>query len=205
MRAACVTLIVLLFAGFALAQAEPSGFEQRPFPTSQAVASTDEATPPPASSTMLPELGRLVLAMAIVIGLILLMRKLFGRFVQQPGQAAGAVKLISRTVIAPRQQIVLVQIGRRIVALSDSAGTVTRVCEIADADEVASLLGRNVGSSSSFDDELTAAETRLTPAEPAPPPGARIDRPVGQSLARADQDLKSLIERVKGITREMKS
>jgi flagellar biogenesis protein FliO len=202
MRAAWVILMLVLPACVALAQGEPSAFEQRPFPTSSPLVA-GEMRAPPASPSMMPDLGRLVAATAIVVALILLARKVFGRFVQTPGQASGAVKIVSRTLIAPRQQIVLVQIGRRVVALSDSAGRVTPICEISDADEVAGLLGRTVEPTASFDSELSAAESRLAPTEPVLPARTRIDRPVGQSLDRVDEDLKSLIARVKGITRDM--
>ena len=204
MRTAWVTVLVMLLGAPALAQGEPSAFEQRPFPVTQTLA-PDVDAPRKASPSMMPDLGRLVLALGIVIGLILSLRKLFGRFVQQPGQSPGVVKLISRTAIAPRQQIVLIQIGKRVVALSDSAGAVTRICEITDADEIAGLLGRDAEPVTSFSSELTAAESRIASFESTPPSGEQIDRPVGQSLARADHDLKSLIERVKGITRSMKS
>jgi flagellar protein FliO/FliZ len=87
---------------------------------------------------------RVVLALAIVIGLILLTRwaskKIFPGAVT--ARNSGAMKVMSRLVISPKQQLLMVQVGRRIVVVGDSGGQMAAVSEITDADEVASLVAQ---------------------------------------------------------------
>jgi flagellar biogenesis protein FliO len=87
--------------------------------------------------------GHIALALASVIGLILLLRYVGNRFfpamiVAGRGQT---VRILARCPLAPRQQVVLIQIGRRIVVAGDCGSQLTSLCQITDADEVASLLG----------------------------------------------------------------
>jgi flagellar biogenesis protein FliO len=100
---------------------------------------------------------RLVLAMSIVLGLIFLLKFLAGKAF--PSLAAGkgsrVVRVLARSPLAPKQQLVLVQVGRRVIVIGDSAGELTSLSEITDADEVASLVG-----------QLENAETVVSPAKP---------------------------------------
>jgi hypothetical protein len=48
---------------------------------------------------------------------------------------------LARCPLAPRQQVLLIQVGKRIVVAADCASHLTSLCQITDADEVASLLG----------------------------------------------------------------
>ena len=90
-----------------------------------------------------PELDpkRVALALAMVIGLILAMRWAGKKFF--PSAAAprsnGAMKVLSRLVISPKQQLLMVQVGQRIVVVGDSGGQMGAVTEITDHEEVASL------------------------------------------------------------------
>lgn len=61
-----------------------------------------------------------------------------------PGGAATTkgVKVLSRSVLAPKQQVLLLQVGRRVIVVGDSGGNMTPLCEISDSDEVAALLGQ---------------------------------------------------------------
>jgi hypothetical protein len=87
--------------------------------------------------------GHIALALSGVIGLILLLRYCGTRFFHAtviPGRPQ-AVRVLSRTPLAPRQQVLLIQVGRRIVVTGDSGGQLTSLAQITDADEVASLVG----------------------------------------------------------------
>jgi flagellar biogenesis protein FliO len=135
----------------------------------------------------LMETGRVVLALGAVIGVILGLKfgaaKIFGIRAMGPGTNKG-VRVLSRTMMGPKQQLVLLQVGRRLILVADSAGTVSQVCEISDPDEVAELAAQGTGSAAAaarasfnrelerretqYDDEEDAAAPPLEPAEPAP-------------------------------------
>jgi flagellar biogenesis protein FliO len=88
------------------------------------------------------DLARLMAAMGIVLALILLAR--WGAQKLMPGtrpNAPGPISVVSRTVIGPRQQLLLIRVGGKLLLVSDSAGTMSRLTEITDADEIAILLG----------------------------------------------------------------
>lgn len=59
---------------------------------------------------------------------------------------SSPVRVVARTVIGPRQSVVLMQIGRRMVLVGVSPDRIDCVCEIADADEVASLSAQTAAS-----------------------------------------------------------
>jgi flagellar biogenesis protein FliO len=90
------------------------------------------------------ELPRVAGAMAIVIGLIFVLRW-GGQRIFSSGAARGSsrtVQVLVRSPTAPRQQIMLVQVGKRVIVVGDSAGQMTSLCEITDSDEVAALVGQ---------------------------------------------------------------
>ena len=59
------------------------------------------------------------------------------------GQDAGLVRIMSRTVVGPRQSLVLLRVGQRVVLVGVSSDRIDRVCEISDAEEVAALAARD--------------------------------------------------------------
>ena len=88
--------------------------------------------------------GQVIVALAGVIGLIFALRQI-GRHYFPAAIASGrsgAVKVLARCPLAPRQQVLLIQIGRRIVVASDCASQISSLCQITDPDEVAALIGQ---------------------------------------------------------------
>jgi flagellar biogenesis protein FliO len=86
---------------------------------------------------------RVVLALAAVVGLILLMRWIVRRFVVGSSQARGKrfAEVLARVPIAPRQHLLLMRVGRRLLVVGDSGGQqLATLCEVTDADEIAALL-----------------------------------------------------------------
>jgi flagellar biogenesis protein FliO len=90
------------------------------------------------------ELPRIAGALAIVIGLIFALqwggRKLFRN--GAVGRSTRAVQVLARAPLAPRQHVVLLRVGRRIIVVGDSGSQMNALCEITDADEIAALLGQ---------------------------------------------------------------
>jgi hypothetical protein len=52
------------------------------------------------------------------------------------------VQVLSRTVLSPKQQLMLVRVGRRLIVVADSGGQMAPLSEITDPDEVAALVGQ---------------------------------------------------------------
>ena len=90
------------------------------------------------------ELPRVAAAMAVVLGLIFGLRWVMRRAFPSAGAArpSAAVQVLTRTVLSPRQQLMLVRVGRRLIVVGDSGGQMTSLSEITDPDEVAALVGQ---------------------------------------------------------------
>ncbi|MGB7158585.1 MAG: flagellar biosynthetic protein FliO [Tepidisphaeraceae bacterium] len=87
---------------------------------------------------------RVAISLSIVIALILVLRwvskRMFGRTIL--GRSSRAIQVLSRNVISPKQQLLVVQVGRRLVVVGDSGQQMNPLCEITDPDEMAALIGQ---------------------------------------------------------------
>jgi flagellar biogenesis protein FliO len=106
-------------------------------------ATTAPAAPVAKLSTGL-DIKRIAWSLAIVIALILALR--WGaRFVfpsVRTHGASSAIRVLSRNMISPKQQVLIVQVGRRLIVVGDCGQQMNTLSEITDADEVASLIGQ---------------------------------------------------------------
>jgi flagellar protein FliO/FliZ len=88
--------------------------------------------------------GQVFMAMGVVVGLILLLRwggkRLFGN--NLGAGSTKAITVLGRSLVTPRQHLMLVQVGRRIVVLANNGTQINTVCEITDPAEVAELVGQ---------------------------------------------------------------
>lgn len=80
-------------------------------------------------------------ALAVVAGLIFAVRWLLRRW-GASGQAgqAGPMEVLARASIAPRQQLLLVRLGKRLVLIGAGGGTMTTLAEVSDEAEVDELM-----------------------------------------------------------------
>ncbi|MEM1355189.1 MAG: flagellar biosynthetic protein FliO [Planctomycetota bacterium] len=81
-------------------------------------------------------------ALGVVIGLILVLRWLAKRS-GAVGAGVGtsvAVEVLARTTVAPRNHIVLLRVGPRILVVNDSGSGMRTLAHVEDPDEVAELL-----------------------------------------------------------------
>jgi flagellar biogenesis protein FliO len=103
--------------------------------------SSGTAISPGSQSLGLP---RVAGALAIVLSLIFLLRwggkKLFVS--AGHGKSTRAVQILARSSISPKQHILLLRIGRRVIVVGDSGAQMNPLSEITDPDEIASLLGQ---------------------------------------------------------------
>jgi flagellar biogenesis protein FliO len=81
-------------------------------------------------------------ALGVVIGLILLLRAGFAKLTGRTTASANnpVVEVLSRTSIAPKNHVLLLRLGRRILVVGDSSSGMNTLANIDDPEEVASLL-----------------------------------------------------------------
>jgi flagellar biogenesis protein FliO len=200
-------LVVIGLSAVALADGDSGRVIVRDGPTSAPTAAA-----PAARTTLDMDSGHIALALSAVIGLILLLRSLTGKMF--PGTIAGgrvqSVKVVARCPLAPRQQVLLVQVGRRVVVLGDSASQLSCLCQITEPDEVAALLGqiqrdRTATASSAFTSWFSRASDAFTAeeVEHAEPGTANADIPEESPTEKEPADsLDGLTARVRRLARQ---
>jgi len=125
----------------AVSELEGSAINRGQTPTAPTTQATSQKNDTPSVTSFEP--GRVVLSLAAVVGLILFLK--WGSkkvFALPSASGAGVMQVVSRTNLAPKQQMLLVRVGRRLMVIGDSGGRLTGLGEITDPDEVASLLGQ---------------------------------------------------------------
>jgi flagellar biogenesis protein FliO len=197
-------LWMMLACGVVSAQTTRSIYDGQPIRRSQNDAPTTQAaaTQPASRSATSLDLSRVLLALAIVLGLILVLRwlarKLFPNAVH--GRASDAIKVLSRSPITARQQILLVQVGRRVLVVADNGTQMTALSQIKDADEVAALVGQLNPSSASDREAFTAAlDASQNQYEPQDEQAATDDA----SLAPAQTEIAGLMDKVRGLAKQL--
>jgi flagellar protein FliO/FliZ len=83
-----------------------------------------------------------ITALGVVIGLILLLRWAYAKLTGQVAATSSSpvMEVLSRTTLAPRNQVLLVRLGQRILVVGDSPAGLRTLANVDDAEEVASLL-----------------------------------------------------------------
>lgn len=81
-------------------------------------------------------------ALGVVIALVLAIRWGYTKLTGRPATMGGsrAVEALSRTAIAPKNHVVLLRVGRRVLVCNDSAHGMRTLAEVDDPEEVAELL-----------------------------------------------------------------
>jgi flagellar biogenesis protein FliO len=166
--------------------------------------------------------GRVMTALAVVVILILLLRWAAKRFfgVSGAGRSTRAVQVLSRSPISPRQQLVLLRVGRRLLVVADGGGQMNTLSEITDPDEVAALIGqlqddhgeratKTFGSLFGKMRGTYEAEADSADAEPASPaPGRMAEHDEGENdpaVVSTRHELSGLMDKVRMLSRQFKS
>lgn len=91
------------------------------------------------------DLTRIAIALVIVIGVILVLRSAVRHLTSMPGagRSGKMVTVLSRSLVSPRQQVLVLQVGKRLLVVGDSGGRMNPLCEISDPDEIAMMVGQN--------------------------------------------------------------
>lgn len=144
-----LVVVLLTLSPVSAQTTQPAGrFDDIPIrrdaPTTRATASDRDATASAAPAIGL-DLGRLAMSLAIVLGLIVVCAWVYRRLSGQASvpAATSVVRVLGRTALAPKQQILLIQVGRRVIVVGESNGQFAPLSEITDEDEIASLQGED--------------------------------------------------------------
>jgi flagellar protein FliO/FliZ len=184
-----------------------------PAGSAAANASTTSTNRAQASRSIPVDLARMAIALTIVLGLIFGARWLVLHFFvgTRAPATSRAVKVLGRTSLAPRQQVLLLQIGRRVVVVGESNGQLATLAQLEDPDEVASLLGQlqeeQVQRPSSFGGVFGKVQRKFSGEEDehAPRPLTDLEdqasepslEPANDSQARSE--LAGLVDKVRSI------
>ena len=91
------------------------------------------------------EITRVLGALAVVVGLLLMIRTILrrtGSLLPRGDRPSGVVEILARYPIARGQQLILLKLARRILLLHQAGSSMTALTEMTEPDEVASLLAR---------------------------------------------------------------
>jgi hypothetical protein len=120
------------------------------------------------------------------------------------GNTTRAIEVMGSHVIGPRQRVLLLRVGKRLILVGHSSAGMNTLCEIQDPDEVASLLGQLAAQSSAAarpfsaamnwargrSDEVTAESTQT----PAPSDEAAV--------AATREELGGLMDKVRQLSKQ---
>jgi flagellar biogenesis protein FliO len=193
-------------------------------PGSAGLATTRPAsTSASASTPQAFEFRRVVLALGSVIALIFGLKWVAKRVFVMPGgpKSSRTVQVLSRAALAPKQQVLLLQVGRRIVVVADSAGQMSTLCQIEDPEEVTSLVAqimaeRGMATPKSFgsvfgrtkssfdeamDEPIEATEPRATLVDGEPAENGVEDPTVGETRS----EIRGLMHKVQRMSSQFRA
>ncbi len=146
---------------------------------------------------------RWILSLGAVLGLIFAAKYAGQRLMGlQPHAGAGAINVLARQTLAPRQQLMLVQVGRRVVLVANAGSQMNTLTEISDPDEIAEIVAqtakRRLSAATSFGSMFgKAADAYEAPPEESQAPQAADDAPAGAELSAARNELSNLLQKVR--------
>jgi flagellar biogenesis protein FliO len=146
---------------------------------------------------------RVALAMGIVLVTIFATHKVWKRLGMPGvgGKGSGSLQVVSRLNIAPKQQILLVRVGRRMVLVGNSGTQMNPLCEIADPEEAAGLLGQTVSEQSTFDTVLDTQEKQFDPESNVDKPAPADEDP---AVASTREELNGLMDKVRSLSQQFR-
>ena len=154
------------------------------------------------------DIKRLLVALGIVLGAIFVSQKVWKKLGMPGvgGRASGVLQVVSRLNVSPKQQILLIRVGRRLVMVGNSGTQMNTLSEIIDPEEAALLLGQTASESqgsitSSFNAVLGGEEKRFE--DELPPNPADADVPADDSeLATTREEISGLMDKVRSMSKQ---
>jgi flagellar biogenesis protein FliO len=153
------------------------------------------------------DLKRLGIALAVVVGAIFLTQKVWKRMglPGAGGRASGALQVVSRLSVSPKQQVMLLRVGRRLVLVANNGAQMSPLCQIDDPEEAAAILGATAteqptSASASFSAVLGGEEKDFEDRASAEAEAAREEA----EIATTRDELNGLMDRVRTMSRQFK-
>lgn len=140
----------------------------------------------------------LVMVMALVFALAWALKKIAPRFGVAP---VGSLRVVGRAALSPKNQLVLVEVGKRLVLVGVSPDRVERITEITESIEVAGLTGKlrvpgQADSSGSFDTLLSIETTQFKSSDSSDVEESEVElaetSPRGEPLTKLMNRVRSL-------------
>ncbi|MDB5320985.1 MAG: hypothetical protein JWN40_2616 [Phycisphaerales bacterium] len=156
------------------------------------------------------DIKRLLLALGIVLAAIFISQKIWKKLGMPgvAGRSSGVLQVVSRLNVSPKQQILLVRVGRRFVVVGNSGTQMNTLCDISDPEEAAILLGQTTtereGSiTSSFNAVLGGEEKRYDEEIHPNPADAELaaDDP---ELATTREEINGLMDKVRSMSKQFR-
>lgn len=243
MTRVCRTAIAAIFAGLVLSGVDRAWAAPAPDADASAASSENQpilrdssadsaAQPAKTGVTAAPAGGfdsvRVVLALGGVVGLILLLRvglrQIFPGVI--PQRSTRAMQLLCRFPIAPRQHLLLVQVGKRLIVVGDGGAQLNPLCEITAPEEVEAIVTQVREESASslrrfelffgkarkgYTEEPAGEETDKVADEPEPAPAAPAsEAPFDAShelnepaLSQTRDELSGLAQKVRALANQL--
>lgn len=165
------------------------------------------SSPRRASDTGL-SMTRVLTSLAVVLGVIFAMKYAGKRFLGLPssGSGGGAIQVLARTMLGPKQQLVLVRLGGRVLLLSHGGNQVNTLTQIDDPEEVARIMGqlsRKPGPSftSFFGRAHETYEEPQVEDQPEQELAEGMQAPAEPELASTRDEIGGLMEKVRSLSR----
>lgn len=205
-------LCLLLSLAATSASAQPIPIRKSPPADSSATTHPQDSPQPADKQSSRPVLGfdmwKMAISLAIVLSLIFILRWASNYLMGNRGIIRGpeVIQIVSRKVIAPKQQMMLVQVGRRMVLVSNSNGQMNALAQIDDPEEIAELLGRAQterpeSMTRAFGSLFKRAEEKY---DPVPDAGISPEESPREEMNMEEtrSELSGLMERVKEMSKQ---
>ncbi len=149
----------------------------------------------------------LLLVLMLIGGLAVAARRLLPSQWRRSFGGQGVIEVLARQQLSPRQSVVLLKVGRRVVLVGLAPDRVTSLDTIVDPDEVALIVGRSAGMKagsalSAFQQDVLREASAYQPAEgpDAAEDGTAPTASGGEpSYLAARQELRGLLSRVRSL------
>ena len=152
------------------------------------------------------DIRRVAVSLGAVIGLIFALRWVMKRFFPAAAgsRSAGVIRVLSRAPLTPRQHVLLIQVGRRVLVVADNGTQMSPLSEIRDPDEVAHLISELSAPTrrEDFNAAIGAAEREYAPQPDADRDGALPMSSIEPSLASTQGELQGLLTKVRELTKQ---
>src|SRR5262249_14751713 len=117
-------------------------------------------------------------------------------------------RVLARTPVTPKQQVLLVQVGKRVLVVADNGTQMSRLSEIVEADEVAALIGQlttvasTPPSDEAFGEEFGKASQSFEQNMDVPPAAQDVAMPE-EPVDSTQGEIKDLMQKVRGLARQL--